>query len=114
MPRPEVGPVRGYQRVLCVAGLELKGGEREIDEPHRARRHEGAAIHLVREGEKENEKSAEDDTDGIQWIHRVLSRSLTRTPRLRPPGWLGVPPRLAFLISPHDEHHQAQPVEPTA
>src|SRR3989475_6566031 len=45
---------------------------------------------------------------------RVLSRSLTRTPRLRPPGWLGAPARLAFLISPQDEQHQAEPVEPAA
>src|SRR2546428_3276085 len=45
---------------------------------------------------------------------RVLSRSLTRTPRLRPLGWLGAPARLAFLISPQDEQHQAQPVEPAA
>src|SRR5439155_26872281 len=91
-----------------------KRGEREIVEPHRARRHEGAAIHLVGEGEKENEKSAEDDADGSQWIHRVLSRSVTRTPRLRPLRWLGAPARLASLISPQAEQHQAQPVEPAA
>src|SRR5256885_16074812 len=45
---------------------------------------------------------------------RVLSRSLTRTLGLRPLGWLGAPARLAFLISPQDEQHQAQPVEPAA
>src|SRR3989454_12341531 len=45
---------------------------------------------------------------------RDLSRSLTRTLRLRAPGRLGGPAGLALLVTAENEEHQAQAVEPAS
>src|SRR5206468_7960499 len=61
MPGAEVDAVGGGQVHLLVVGLELKGGEREVVEPDRPGRQEGAAVELVCEGEPEDQESENDE-----------------------------------------------------